>query len=417
MEEKKGKINFLKSQGPLVKFQQEYWQEVREAKERGKKICWMTTVAGHELPQAFDLVVVSPDVHAATCGAGKVGGRLCEVSETEGYPIDVCSYPRVDIGSALMGEETLSPVKPPPADIYFTVTNPCDTHAYWQQAIARHLKVPQIVIDQPYYHDQWTAEDYREALDYLTKQFEEATTFLEEFTGKRLDYDRLKEVATESYKTGELWKEAWELAKRVPAPLTGFDWLFFMFLMNPVRGRPETTKIMEMFVQELKERIAQNIPAMTDEKTRIFWDGIFCFFAVGEQISKLLSWGVNPILARYPCLWRDLYPKDPSNPMRSVAEVGLQPLGLWYGVRRKVEWLIEMVREYSLDGLLFQTTKTCVSFRNSIYNVLEETEKATGVPGVIVETDQVDERAYSSADFAAKLDAFLEIVEQRKGKR
>ena len=45
------------------------------------------------------------------------------------------------------------------------------------------------------------------------------------------------------------------MGKTVPSPVSGFDAYNFMALMVIARGRKETTEVLRMYIEELKEKI------------------------------------------------------------------------------------------------------------------------------------------------------------------
>lgn len=59
---------------------------------------------------------------------------------------------------------------------------------------------------------------------------------LEEITGRKFDYERLREVMEISNETCYWWKKATELAAAHPSPLDGFDIFNYMAIIVFARG-------------------------------------------------------------------------------------------------------------------------------------------------------------------------------------
>ena len=82
-----------------------------------------------------------------------------------------------------------------------------------------------------------------------------------------------------SAENGRLFQEALDLmGKTVPSPVSGFDAYNFMALMVIARGRKETTEVLRMYIDELKEKIASGESTFKgEEKHRILFDGLCCW--------------------------------------------------------------------------------------------------------------------------------------------
>ena len=107
---------------------------------------------------------------------------------------------------------------------------------------------------------------------------------------------------------------------------------------------------------------------------------------------------------------------DPSQPLDSLARGIIQPY-INHGLEYKIEWLANCVEEYSIDGLVMQSTRSCKPFFMGQYDIIEAVEKRTGVPGVIIESDMCDLRFHSDAQVDARLDAFFEVLATRRRDR
>ena len=80
-----------------------YFAELGQGAAEGKKTAWCTSVGPAELLRSLGFNVYFPENHGAMIGASKMGVDLCEKAETMGYSNDLCSYARIDLGTALDG--------------------------------------------------------------------------------------------------------------------------------------------------------------------------------------------------------------------------------------------------------------------------------------------------------------------------
>ncbi len=82
----------------------DHFEAVSQAKETGKKIVY-TFVPGNltELIYAFDMLPVYPEINALQSGMRRRSRDFIRSAEETGYPDDVCSYVKCDIGMMLQG--------------------------------------------------------------------------------------------------------------------------------------------------------------------------------------------------------------------------------------------------------------------------------------------------------------------------
>ena len=137
--------------------------------------------------------------------------EVIDESVVMGLGTDLCTAVRTNIYYV---EKNLVPV--PTAAVGFVF--PCDGMPMLHQVIGHSSSswrdVPLFCPDPaPYFHD-----GNARGIDYFANELRKTAAFLEEHTGKKLDYDKLKVVLEESNKHYELWQEYNDLRRTVPAP-------------------------------------------------------------------------------------------------------------------------------------------------------------------------------------------------------
>jgi len=80
--------------------------------------------------------------------------------------------------------------------------------------------------------------------------------FLEEQTGKKLDYDRLKETVRLSYRLTELVLEVDKLVAHVPSPMSCESFGGPLMAVRLMAGTQEAVNYLEALKADLEERIA-----------------------------------------------------------------------------------------------------------------------------------------------------------------
>jgi hypothetical protein len=99
------------------------------------------------------------------------------------------------------------------------------------------------------------------------------SSFLEEQTGKKMDYDRLRELVDLSDRTWNLIHETYELRKAVPCPMGTGDAMNTMVPINFMMATQDAYNFFVNLNKELKEKIAKREGEVENEKYRLLWGG------------------------------------------------------------------------------------------------------------------------------------------------
>ena len=391
-----------------------YWQEVRGAREQGKKLAYCANPFPTDFLSAMDMAMLFPSNIAATDAIRKVSTQECEVSETMGFPNDLCSYARSNLAAILLGEKTISTfgVLPKPDCIVLSTTQDHNI-VKWYEYLHRIYNVPLFVLDVPFSHDDASPDVTTNAENYIKSQLkEELIPFLESVTGRRFNYDRFLECMELTRRAHVLWTEVNALRKNIPSPFTLFDQAMkYLFPLRYLRGRRETIAFYELLLEEGKSMVAQKIGSIPNEKYRLHWNGLPAYCIMGSMAKKLASYGAAALTAGYELVsrWEGL---DPSRPFDSTAEVAY---GAYFhrGTKAKIDAVVDLVKEYSLNGVLMTWSITCHAYTIGLQDLSEGIKRRTGLPSVLIQADTSDTRLFSEAEIDTKLESFFEVLASR----
>ncbi len=389
-----------------------YWEVVRTARALGKKIAYCTNATPIEFLQAMDFVPVFPSNVSATCSAAKVATKMCEAAEAEGYPSDLCSYGRTQIGDILLGDQSPSPYGPiPTPDILMTG---CHDHIMikWFEQLRRFYRVPMIIIDVPFTHDGATQPDREKAQKYIEKQVWELVAFLQELTGRPFNWERLRGLVANTKKAYELWQKTGDLRRFIPSPFSAWDlFIDLLFPSRTLRGWPETIEFYELAISHYEKLVRQGIGAVPNEKYRLHFDGLPPWFMLGTLAKKLRSYGALPLSGPYELSlhFEDL---DPEHPVESYAANVSRHYNL-EGTASKVDEIAGLTKRFSLNGQIIVWSRTCRVFTIGMRDRIELLEKKAGIPSVILECDTCDARLTSETAIDYAIEAFMEVLASR----
>jgi len=385
-----------------------YYIEAKTALNTGKQVAWITSGGPVEPLIAMDVIPVYPENHGAMIGANKMGGELCRKAEEMGYSNDLCSYARSDISCAPINGGPIGGLPKP--DMLICCNNICGTVLKWYEAQSRFFQAPLFILDTPFCHTQFTEE----ARQYVLRQIEEYILFLEQVCRKKMDQDRMKEVGKLSVSGQRLWQAVLDTAINKPSPLSAFDAFFHLALIVTLRGTQQAVDYYTGLLAEMQERITAGIGAVENEKYRLLWDNLPVWYKT--------KWLADKFAAADACLVADTYTSawcgalkyiDENNFLESMAE-GYSRIYLNIGIDEMAREVVQMIDKYSIDGLVMHSNRSCKPYSFGQLDIQRIIREERGLPSLMIEADMVDERYFSESQVATRIDAFMEIVKERK---
>lgn len=367
-----------------------------------RPLAWVTSGAPVELLRAFKIHPVYPEQYGAICSTKKATEKLCQVAEAAGYSQDLCSYARSHIGSILRPD--LAPMGGlPRPDLLLCCNNICGTVLKWYEAVARLLNVPLLMLDTPYLPGEY--EEHTK--EYVLVQIHDMISFLEKFTGRRFDPKTLERHAGYSNEAVSLWREIRELCRATPSPLNGPDLFIQMAPIVVLRGSSPVVDYYRRLKQEVAQRVDEGTAAVDGEKIRLVWDNIAIW-------SNLFSF-TKMFTQRKACFITDTYTGgwsmvlDPGDPIESLASAYTKVF-LNRSPEYRARQLTDLVREYSAHGFVMHSNRSCKPYSLVQEVIRRKVMKETGVPGLMVEADMADPRAYAEEPIRNRVQAFLETL-------
>ena len=239
---------------------------------------------------------------------------------------------------------------------------------------------------------------------------------LEEITGRKFDYERLREVMEISNETSYWWKKATELAAAHPSPLDGFDIFNYMAIIVFARGTTQARDLFHLWHDELQEKIRLHQGPWKDqeEKYRVLWDGIACWPYLRYTYKTLKKLGINMVTSTYPKSWTVSYETGDIEGMARAYSGNVYPNR---NLNYDVDNMVGLARKFDLDGIIFHSNRSCKLMDFRQYEVQRRVLEACGVPSVIFDGDQTDPRLFSEAQYETRVQALAEMMETNRAKK
>ena len=398
----------IKAAAKMKEIMTSYYIDAKTAEQNGKKVAWITSGGPVEPLIAMDIIPVYPENHGAMIGASKMGVDLCRKAEEMGYSSDLCSYARSDIGCAPINGGPIGGLPKP--DMLVCCNNICGTVLKWYEVQARYFNIPLFILDTPFTHVGFSAE----AKKYVKSQILEYIEFLENATKKKFDYDRMREVGKLSLEGQRLWQAVLDMAVNRPSPLSAFDAFFHLALIVTLRGTRQTVDYYKILLEEMQERVAQKIGAVAEEKYRLLWDNLPIWYRMKWLSEKFATAGACLVADTYTTAWCGSMKYIKEDDFIDTMAEGYSRIYLNIGVDQMAEQVIAMAEKYAVDGIVMHSNRSCKPYSFGQYDIQRIVGEKMGIPTLMIEADMVDERSFSEGQTETRIEAFIEVLRERR---
>ncbi|PIP42697.1 MAG: hypothetical protein COX19_00060 [Desulfobacterales bacterium CG23_combo_of_CG06-09_8_20_14_all_51_8] len=413
MEKTQKSTKRLATAKELQKVVAEYYLRCISAKSEGRPVGWMPPMNGAiELFYAMDLQPVFPENWSPVCAAFGLTPQNFTVSENMGYSRDLCGYLRNIIGyvHGLMNEKDSPFGGLPEPDMLLSPGGGCVPVMKIFHALERrfpnakvfYADLPQVAVED--------IQDYH--VDYAMSESQRLADFLTETTGRRLDEGRLKETVILSDRACELWDEIMSYRRCRPVPFSAAE-MGIMFVMVTLQGTQIAVDYLTRVRDEIRQKAEAGVGVIENEKIRLFWDNIPLWYNMG-LFNYFEKFGGVVVAETYSAAWSIRL--DTQNPKKALALKSLMsyPLVSCVSINKRKEMVLKACRDYAIDGVIFHRNKSCLPITLGQMEIKQALEEELGIPSVIIDADHMDERNFSLAQFQTRVDAFMEMLLERK---
>jgi benzoyl-CoA reductase subunit B len=403
-----------------------HYDALARAPEDGRKVVY-TFVPGNltELIRSFDLLPVLPEINALQSGMRKLSGEYIAEAEKHGHSEDVCTYVKCDIGMLKKGNIGPTGKPLPKPDLLLLSYTGCFTFMKWFELLRQEYDCPVAMLHVPYQAD---GRIHPHHIEYIVRQLrDEVIPLLERITGRRYDEERLRGMLRLSAQAEDDLVWVLESAKNVPSPIDAyFGGVYYIGPMfSAFRGTPEGADYYRALREEIEARVRDRMgPVLPEgrlerERYRLVVEGPPNWTSFREFWKMFYDEGAVVVASSYTKvggLYDRGFRHDPDRPLESLAEYCM---GCYtnLGLPTRVALLEQYVRDYRADGFLVNSVKSCNSFSVGQLLMLRQLEERTGVPGGFIESDLVDPRYFSAANIKNRIESYLQMLEQKRGRR
>jgi benzoyl-CoA reductase subunit B len=430
------RLTSTKLAGQMVR---EYWDRIFTAKERGAHVVWYNGAALNPIFQAAGLEWCHGEAFSARLAAMHLEGPAQLAGEEYGYINELCSYARTHLGCAVLtrksAEEAAASVvgidqealasRLPAPDFFVNAYAGCSTGQQWDE-VSYRIFGKEIPIFKVSYPTLWgnrpdagylTGQEWEDASDFLVKQLNGVIAFIEEQTGRKFDWDALHEAMRYIKRAAELRREAMDLCKQAPTPATYWDWIASIAPINFLPGNQALVDYFAAVKAEVQQRVEQGIPALPNERYRLYYDGIMNWNKLGWLANKFASHDAAVVCGRYThdAFWQEPHLIDEDEPLRGMGQHYLLcPTN--HGYKTIQHFMLRDCRDYDLDGVIFHSTRTCRAFTGPQQILALTAQRELGIQSMFFEGDTADASFFKDELLESRLAAMLEAIDVRRMK-
>jgi benzoyl-CoA reductase/2-hydroxyglutaryl-CoA dehydratase subunit BcrC/BadD/HgdB len=407
-------------------------QEAHEAAAEGRPIAYCFVVSQYdEIIRALGITPVWTENYSAITTIKRQSERFIVSADEAGFPRNLCTYCTIQEGFDVLRHQLgeMPPDAPDgglerPSMMLGTGMMICDPRYKSYQIAQRYNDVPVYITDL-----QWPPVDcnLKEVEGYYIKhtleELQGLVNSLEKQVGKKMDWDELDRRIELSNKTYEVWYAAYQLRKAVPAPMPTEDALTTMVPGYFWMGTEEALQFYQDLYAELEERIKNKTPVIDPEKYRLCWAfGLPPWFGL-VMFNYFESLGaVFPIEISYHPHAPVEIPASAKHPLEKLAWrffrqfTRRHELAKGHTGNLEVEWLLELIEDYKIDGVVAHRANTCRTIHVGQIHTLNVLKDNKDIPTLILESDICDVTAFDEAKIRGNIDSFIDVLADSTGR-
>ncbi len=427
---KSNRMNSTRLAGKMVN---DHWNRVFDA-GNNRPLVWYEGSVVTAFYQAMGMEWAHGEAFSALLAARHMELPPQKEAERRGYNRELCSYARTHMGCALFTDRGYPADLPadsiakdlPRPDIIVSAYPQCNTGLIWDDFSHRLFgidKVPKFNIHIPFLtgagcegYSYMNGPQYEEAKAYLKKQLVHLTEFLAAYMGKPFDWAKFTEIMDYIKQSATLRQEGMNLSmEATPCPASFFDWSSVIAPISFCEAGPENVAVFQSMLDEVKQRIADGVGAVQNERYRLYWDGIANCHKLGGLSRKVAAFDCCMVSGRYTniAFWANPDRINLDDPLDGYADNILACCSN-HGYRPLMDVTAELVKRGKIDGMVLHSARTCRSMSNPLVMIQEAANRRFGVCTTSFEGDTVDESFYQDEILNTHLEALLEAIDARR---
>jgi benzoyl-CoA reductase/2-hydroxyglutaryl-CoA dehydratase subunit BcrC/BadD/HgdB len=363
------------------------------------RLAWCGVCAPFDLLNAMGISSCFIEFLGGVFVAAGSAGQFLEEAEHVGFMADSCGWHRAVIGAAAKG---MMPIP----DVMIATSNPCSGGVAAVEHLARTFGSPLYVLAIP-------PDDSESSVRYLADQIRHMVDFVSAHTGAVLDQDRLRYAMQKTNEAREAAIEVFRLAQRTPSPVRAADLRNFGITLPLFLGTDAGVEITQAYRDEFAARLEQGISGVQGERFRLIWLQEAIQFK--HPLIKMLEqdYQASVVVEELDDIYWE--PIDAEDPYTGLAR---RTIAFPFNGQtdRRLKHIKKLVQAYKIDGAINPCHWGCRQGTGA-RGLINEALKELDVPVINLEVDCADSRNFSEGQLRTRLEAFMEVLGSRPGRR
>lgn len=400
-----------------------WFEELRARVEAGEPFAFVNADVPTEIFKAMDIPVVVNQWWSSVIAAKQKGGEYLGQLNAEGYRRNLCKYCSLPLAATNETNPDAAPWGGLPTPTLLVSGNDCNSLSkifdLWaQKSGAPFFRIERTASASPNL-DNWLQRartDYEdifgaEVISALAAQYSELIAWLEDQTGRVMDWEKLDEILRLTNEQEEYYFRTRELiAKSVPAPANIADQMPATMIPQWHRGGEWARDRAKLFYEEIEAKAAAGEGVVQDEKLRLMWLGTGLWHNLGFYRYFEETFGAVFVWSIYLSIAADAYPTYGDDPLKALAGRMTKIHNILSVPPFNIDWYVAEAKKAGIDGVVSLTGGTEDDCREAFgyhFLIRQALEKA-GIPILRLGVDNTDARAWDDEAIRERVGRFLE---------
>ncbi len=364
-------------------------KKTNEVLSEPSKSVWTNIFGPVEIFQCFGLNPTSLEMLSGFMSGFQTEDYFIDLAEDAGIASTLCSYHKHFIGTVASG------VMPSPAFIAVT-SSVCDGNINTMRYAAKKRGMDYFAIDVPH-------NDSPEAEKYVAEQLYDMIAELEKVTGKKFHMDELSETIRRENESKRLYQSfvSQSVRRWYPNTLTALTAMLYPTHLSI--GSQEALKLFRLL-----ERDISNYPEK--EINRVMWVHLLPYYQ--ETLREYFNLSERNYISVYDFTLDYMEEMDEYHPVEAIARKMIR--NIYNGdYSRKIRMISELADEFRPNGVIHYCHWGCKQSSGGVMMLREHLTKQ-GIPMLVLDGDALDRRNDQEGQLKTRLEAFLEMVENRR---
>lgn len=247
------------------------------------------------------------------------------------------------------------------------------------------------------------------SLEPWKNEIEKLITVLETLTNKKITQEKIRLATALMNKERKAKKRLMDVTKAKPSPLSGMELLEILFKTGFFADKQKGIDLINQIADVCDQLVESKESPFSTKTPRILLTGVPIGLG-SEKVVKIIEQSDANVVAFENCSgYKQVFQVDETeDPVTALSKQYLSiPCSVMSPNQGRTNLLKEMIREFSIDGVVDLTWQACHTYNVESYYIGRLIQDSLGLPFLHLETD------YSESDteqLRVRIEAFLEMI-------